>query len=102
MNPRKNDVERAVSLLHRDGYTGMVLCDRDRVLTRREKQVAHPAEDTNNLGQDMGAAVTPDAGPPRCRSCSCAGVTGLFGGLCAHAAQAHFDKGDTHDESQKK
>lgn len=35
MNPRKNDFERAVSLLHRDGYT-CVLCDRDRVLTSRE------------------------------------------------------------------
>ena len=34
MNPRKNDFERAVSLLHRDGYT-CVLCDRDRVLTSR-------------------------------------------------------------------
>ena len=37
MNPRKNDFERAVSLLHRDGYT-CVLCDRDRVLTSREQE----------------------------------------------------------------
>ena len=39
MNPRKNDFERAVSLLHRDGYT-CVLCDRDRVLTSREHGLA--------------------------------------------------------------
>ena len=57
MNPRKNDFERAVSLLHRDGYT-CVLCDRDRVLTSREHGLAPLIRllDTNESLQDMAAA----------------------------------------------
>ena len=52
MNPRKNDFERAVSLLHRDG------CDRDRVLTSREHGRAPLIRllDTNESLQDMAAA----------------------------------------------
>ena len=34
MNPRKNDFERAVSLLHRDGYT-CIPADPDRIRTNR-------------------------------------------------------------------
>lgn len=57
MNPRKNDFERAVSLLHRDGYT-CVLCDRDRVLTSREHGLAPLIRllDTNESLQDMAVA----------------------------------------------
>ena len=57
MNPRKNDFERAVSLLHRDGYT-CVLCDRDRVLTSREHGLTPLIRllDTNESLQDMAAA----------------------------------------------
>ena len=57
MNPRKNDFERAVSLLHRDGYT-CVLCDRDRVLTSREHGLAPLIRllDTNESLQDIAAA----------------------------------------------
>ena len=57
MNPRKNDFERAASLLHRDGYT-CVLCDRDRVLTSREHGLAPLIRllDTNESLQDMAAA----------------------------------------------
>lgn len=54
---QKNDFERAVSLLHRDGYT-CVLCDRDRVLTSREHGLAPLIRllDTNESLQDMAAA----------------------------------------------
>lgn len=68
MNPRKNDFERAVSLLHRDGYT-CVLCDRDRVLTSREHGLAPLIRllDTNESLQDMAAADLPDRPAPlRC------------------------------------
>lgn len=76
MNPRKNDFERAVSLLHRDGYT-CVLCDRDRVLTSREHGLAPLIRllDTNESLQDMAAADRPDR-PCRRAAAACRGREG--------------------------
>lgn len=86
MNPRKNDFERAVSLLHRDGYT-CVLCDRDRRADQPRARLAPLIRllDTNESLQDMATADRPDR-PCRRAAAACRGVKAVYGEVMSEEA----------------
>ncbi len=87
------ELDRAVALLHREGYT-CVLCDKDRVMTSRKTGIAPLLEYLSN-GESLKGAAAADRiiGKAAAMLLLSAGVTAVYGEVMSETALALLQEG---------